>query len=637
MPCRGAGGRAGVWIGAMILTAAPILGTEPGSRPDPHSFARPQEVRATHLSLTLRADFERRELEGQAELTLERNAPDAPLVLDTRGLRIEAVESRSGEGAFSPAEHELGAADPVLGAPLTIRLAGGHDRVRIRYRTEPGAKALQWVAPEGTTGGRRPFLYTQSQSIHARSWIPCQDSPGVRLTYEAVVRVPPGLQAVMSAEPPVPESPKGGPEAGPAFRFRMPDPIPAYLIALAVGELEFRELGPSTGVWAEPGVVERAAAEFQDTPRMLEAAERRFGPYRWKRYDILVLPPSFPFGGMENARLTFATPTVLAGDRSLVALIAHELAHSWSGNLVSCATWNDFWLNEGFTTYLERRIVEDLFGAEVATMEEVLAYAGLQKAVEGMDERDQTLVGHLDGRDPDDGISSVPYDKGALFLTRIEQLVGRDRFDGFLRAYFDRFAFRSLRTDDFVAFLREKLGDAIAADAERFPLDTWLRGPGLPADAPRARSERFERVDAASKRWQAGTLPLAELPWEGWTTLERVRFVRTLPATIEAGQLEALDRLFHISERANAEVVVPWLQVAIRAGYHGGDSRLQAFLRSVGRLRYVEPLYTALMATPPGAEHARALYREARAGYHPLTVDAVDRIVGATEAARSTR
>jgi leukotriene-A4 hydrolase len=385
------------------------MGTEGESVPDPldvHSYANPHEIRVRHVDLDLEVRFDERVLRGSAMLGVERRRPEASsLRLDTRDLEVESVEASDGE-RWLAVEFSLGAADAILGSPLTIALPPGADRVRIAYATRPGASGLQWLSPEQTAGRRRPFLFSQSQAIHARSWIPLQDTPAVRITYGARVRTPADLMAVMSA------AGNSTGERGGAYRFAMPQPIPAYLLAIAVGDLGFARLGPRTGVYAERPVVDAAAAEFDDIERMMDAAERLYGPYRWDRYDILVLPPSFPFGGMENPRLTFATPTVLAGDKSLVSLVAHELAHSWSGNLVTNATWSDFWLNEGFTTYIERRLVEEVYGRERSEMEAVLGRQDLEDEIARLPDRDEILHIDLAGRDPDDGATRLPYEKG---------------------------------------------------------------------------------------------------------------------------------------------------------------------------------------------------------------------------------
>jgi aminopeptidase N len=613
-------GRLGWVIGIVLVLAEAAR----AGRPDPHSYGNPDQVRVTDIRLDLTADFDAKRLIGQATLTLDRIAgadPKAALVLDTRGLRIERVRAILGI-VPQPTEipYELGPADPVLGAPLTITLPGATSKVVIDYATIPEATALQWVAPSGTAGKQKPFLYTQSQSIHARTWIPCQDSPGVRVTYGATIGVKgaEGVKAVMSAL---------GPKAieGGRWSFEMPNAIPPYLIALAIGDLEYRPLGSRTGVWAEPSLVESAAKEFAETEKMLASAEKRFGPYRWGQYDILVLPPSFPFGGMENAKLTFVTPTVIAGDRSLTSLIAHELAHSWSGNLVTCATWNDFWLNEGFTTYLERRITEDVMGLEVADMERVLALRDLKAAMAGMPANDQTLRGHLDGRSPDDGISGVPYDKGAAFLERLEKAVGRERFDAFLKRYFDHFAFQSLTIDQFLAFLRS---DLFADGPVPVDLETWVEKPGLPNDVVVTPSKRFDEVDALSKSWAQGRTTADELPWAAWSTPERIRFLQQMPDAVTVDSLAALDRAFEITSQANAEVAFEWLKRSIPVGYPPALEALESFLTTIGRMKYVAPLYKTLAATPAGRTHALELFARARAGYHPLTVAAVEEALG---------
>jgi aminopeptidase N len=576
-----------------------------------------------HVELDLDVDFAARRLSGTATLHLERLDPAATAVrVDTRGLAIGRVESGDGR-TWQPAGHELGAADPILGAGLSIELPAGHDRVRIAYVTGPKASGLQWLEPAQTAGKRHPFLFSQSQAIHARSWAPVQDTPAVRVTFEAAVRTPPELVALMGA------AGNSTGERGGAYRFRMPQRIPAYLMAIAAGDIGFAPLGPRSGVYAEPSVVPRAAAEFADTEKMMAAAERLYGPYRWDRYDILVLPPSFPFGGMENPRLTFATPTVLAGDKSLVALVAHELAHSWSGNLVTNATWSDFWLNEGFTTYIERRTVEEVYGADFAAMEAVLGRQDLEDELARLDDRDEILHIDLSGRDPDEGATRLPYEKGALLLRSIEELYGRARFDEFLKGYFDHFAFRSITTADFVAYLRAHLVGRDGRAPEALPLEEWIERPGLPSVAPRPVSEALGRVAAASAAWSEGRTEEAARAFPAWTTQERLQFLRRLPTPLPPARLGELDAAFGLSRSGNSEIAFQFLLMALRSGYAGADARLEEFLTSIGRRKFIKPLYEELVKTDAGRKRARAIYARARPGYHPIAVDTVDRIVGA--------
>jgi hypothetical protein len=408
----------------------------------------------------------------------------------------------------------------------------------------------------------------------------------------------------------------------------MPQRIPAYLLAIAAGDIAFAPMSRRTGVYAEPSVVQAAAREFEDTERMMEAAERLYGPYRWERYDILVLPPSFPFGGMENPRLTFATPTVLAGDKSLVALIAHELAHSWSGNLVTNATWRDFWLNEGFTTYIERRLVEEVFGPGAAGMEAVLGRQDLEEELARLDDRDEILHIELTGRDPDDAATRLPYEKGCLFLRSLEELFGRERFDAYLRGYFDRFAFRSIVTEDFLDDLRAHLFASDELRARAVPLEDWIEGPGLPAQAPRPVSDALEAVAGVAADWSAGRVPTSAVPFTGWSTQQRLQFLRRLPGPLPPARMAELDAAFGLTRSPNNEIAFQWLLMSLRSGYAPAEARLEDFLVSIGRRKYIKPLYEELVRTPQGLERARAIYARARPGYHPIAVDTMDRIVG---------
>ena len=590
---------------------------------DIHSYSNPEEVRVRHVALDLEVDFPGKVLKGTATLSVARikQGNQAQLILDTRDLSVSKVETSNDGRKFTETKFSLGAADKVLGAPLSIQLPAQLTHVRVHYSTSPTASGLQWLEPAQTSGKKFPFMFTQSQAIHARSWIPLQDTPQVRVTYTARVRTPRNLMAVMSAENSKLTRPDG------LYSFRMMQPVPSYLIALAVGDLRFRPLGRRTGVYAEPSVVDRAAREFADTEKMVAATERLYGPYRWGRYDILVLPPSFPIGGMENPRLTFATPTILAGDKSLVSLIAHELAHSWSGNLVTNATWSDFWLNEGFTTYLERRIVEALYGREREEMEAALGRRSLEEEMATLDERDEILHVNLEARDPDDGFTGVPYEKGSLFLRQLEETFGRARFDQFLRAYFDHFAFQSITTEDFLAYLKKNLLDRYPQLAARVPVEEWIYKAGLPASAPQPRADAFSRVEREAARWMKNEIQLNALPTSKWSTQEWLHFLKSLPEDLGAERMAQLDRQFQLTRSGNSEIIFQWLLMSIRNRYEAATPRLEEFLTSVGRRKFLEPLYTELAKTPEGRTRAQAIYTRARPTYHPIAAASVDKIL----------
>ncbi|WP_375437190.1 M1 family metallopeptidase [uncultured Hymenobacter sp.] len=600
------------------MTTAP---TTPHFTPDPHSYARPAEVSVQHLSLRLSVNFEARTLAGHATWQIANHTGATELVLDARDLHIEAVllgDLRGASTAFS-----LGEVDPVLGQRLQIAIRPDTQQVTIQYRTTPSAAALQWLTPEQTAGRQHPFLFTQSQAILARTWIPCQDSPGVRFTYDAQVQVPAELLALMSAENPQARNAAG------EYSFRMAQPIPSYLMALAVGDMAFEPLSARTGIYAEPVTLPSATSEFQDLEKMVEAAESLYGPYRWDQYDLLVLPPSFPFGGMENPRLTFVTPTILAGDRSLTSLVAHELAHSWSGNLVTNATWNDFWLNEGFTVYFERRIMEKLYGPSYSDMLQVLGHTGLQHTIQelGPESKDTHLHLDLTGRDPDEGLNDIAYEKGNYLLLMIEHLVGRPALDAFIKEYFARHSFQSIDTNSFVAYLRRELVDKQPGLEEKLQLDAWVNGPGIPAGAPPVASSRFEAVDAALHNWQQGT-PATDLGTSNWSSHEWVHFLHGLPTGLSSPKLVELDAAFGFTQSGNAEILAAWFPHTIAAGYSPADEALRQFLTHVGRRKFLTPLYKALLATAGGLERARQLYTAARPNYHSVATSTFDSLVG---------
>lgn len=600
-------------------------GEKPLMTKDVHSFSNPHEVRVRHIDLDWTINFADKKIAGAATLTVERTKANAPLMLDSRDLKIIRTETSNDGKKFKETVFAYGARDKILGTPLMVQMPGAARFVRVVYETSPNASGLQWLAPEQTAGKKQPFMFSQAQAIHARSFIPLQDSPQVRVTYSARVRTPKNLLAVMSAEG---NTQNNAARTG-EYQFKMPYPIPSYLIAIAVGDLNFQPLGEMTGVFAEPSMLAKSADEFSDTEKMIKATEKTFGAYRWGRYDLLVLPPSFPFGGMENPMLTFATPTILAGDKSLVSLVAHELAHSWSGNLVTNATWRDFWLNEGFTTYLERRIIEAVYGVPRREMEAKLGRASLIEELAATAERDQILHVNLDGRDPDEGFTGIPYEKGALFLRWIEESVGREKFDAFLREYFDKHAFQSITTETFFNYLNEKLvdrsdgGKHLTAENIRH----WIEEKGLPADAPQPQSDAFDRVEKEAKNYLQGSRDTVKEAAKSWTTQEWLHFLQSMPADLGAARMTQLDRDFNFTARGNSEIAFQWLLMSIRQNYKPADARLEEFLTTVGRRKFVKPLFEELVKTPGGTARAKAIYAKARRGYHPITQASIDAVV----------
>jgi len=582
---------------------------------DPHSFSNPEHIRVRHIDLNLTVSFEERTLHGTAVLILERLDNEvSELVLDTLQLNIARVECSSGDNTYQAARFGLADNNPVLGTAMRIALPETADRVRIEYSTNPDARALQWLEPQHTAGKTDPFLLTQSQIINARSWLPLQDSPQVRATFRAVIHCPKHLMAVMGAA--------NNPHVlgNGQYVFEMLQPIPSYLMALAVGKLNFSPLSSRTGVYAEESVIDAASAEFADIEVMMQKLEKLYGPYRWDRYDILVLPPSFPVGGMENPRLTFATPTILAGDKSLVSIIAHEAAHSWAGNLVTNATWNDFWLNEGFSVYVERRALEEVYGKRRAEMEASLGWSELQEEIARLSDDEEILYANYNARDPEDCITKIPYEKGALFLLQLEKTFGRSRFDQFLRDYFDHFAFQSVTTTDFVDYLKQHLLNSDQARAKSIPLMEWLYEPGIPNSASRPSSEAFTIIETDAQAWLDGRKSAGELNSALWSVYEWLHFLKYLPPDLSKEKLGELDNEFKFTSSRNSEIVHQWLLMTIRASYDPAIPRLEEFLMSVGRERLIKPLYEELVKLPDRQKWARDIYAKARRGYNPIVV-----------------
>jgi hypothetical protein len=601
---------------------APIL-TSAEAR-DEFTFARPEVARVTHVALDLALDFARETVGGTATLDIAAAPGAEEIVLDSNGLQIARVTTPDG----TPLPFTVGERVEGKGEPVTVEI-GPARSIMVHYTAAPEADALQWLDPEQTAGGTHPFMFSQGQAILNRSWIPTQDSPGIRQTWEARITAPEPLEVVMSGLRL--SAPRDLGDGRRLFEYAMDRSVPPYLIAIAAGNLAFREIGPSTGVWTEPATIDAAAAELTDTPAMIEAAEALYGDYRWGRYDLLVLPPSFPYGGMENPTLTFLTPTFIAGDRSLTGLVAHELAHSWSGNLVTYASWRDGWLNEGVTSYLESRISEEVFGRTRAAQERALSFAAVEEAVERLGaSAPATSLRTPAELDPLEYDSAIAYDKGALFLHTVESIVGRERFDAWLRSWFDRHAFQPATSQMFLADLRANLVRGDGALEDRLLLDQWVYGTGIPANVASPDPAAFAAVDAASAAYAADRT-LNGVAWAGWSTAERMRFLNQLPDTLTAAELARLDDTLGLSATGNNEIRFLWLEAALRNRYEPAVPQAEAFLMSVGRNKFVSPLFEALASQGEwGQAIARRIYAEARPRYHSFTRSRVDALLGVT-------
>ncbi len=587
---------------------------------DYFSYANTGAFMTRHIALDLNVDFATERLSGSVVLRMQvLDASARQIILDTRDIVIEGVSVVAANGEHIAATFEFGCSDAVMGTPLIITMPEGFElqpelSVRIDYETSPRSTALQWLPPKLTAGGQHPMMFSQSQSIHARSWIPFQDTPAVRISYEAVIRTPADLLALMSADND-PLAPRQG-----EYRFNMPQPIPSYLLAIAVGNLYFAPLGEDTGLYTEPELLEASKFEFANTQDMLDVAEEQFGPYQWGRYDLLILPPSFPFGGMENPRLSFLTPSLLAGDRSLVSVVAHELAHSWSGNLVTNATWRDGWLNEGVTSYLESRLMENLYGRDRVDEERVLSYEELLANLETVPVERQALAPRLDSGDPDDVQGTIHYHKGQLFLQYLEEGFGRETFDQFLLEYFKNFAFQTITTEEFVDYLDEKLLSQRPGDISRGQVEEWMYRPGLPDVAPTPSSKTLAAAAQLAAAWSVGEITLKAVPIDNWSPQALIHFINALPNAMSPEQLCALDAEFHLSETKNAEIGRAWFIRVAKHRYRPAYASLENYLNRYGRARLVTPIYAALAANRRDAELAGRLFASARDAYHPLTV-----------------
>ena len=586
---------------------------------EPHSHAQPNEAVITHLNLDIDVNFDTEVISGTASYDITNNNEATEIILDAKNLVIEKVQADGKDTEFS-----LGTFDESLGQSLNITIAKDTKKITVFYQTTDKTEAVQWLNPQQTQDKTQPFLFTQGQAILTRTWIPIQDSPQIRITYDATVRVPKELMAVMSAENPKVKSANG------EYQFKMAQKIPPYLMALAVGDIAYKAVSDRTGIYAENSMVDIVHEEFSEMEKMMVEAEKLYGKYAWDQFDVIVLPPSFPFGGMENPRLTFATPTLIAGDKSLTSVVAHELAHSWSGNLVTNATWDDFWLNEGFTVYFENRIMEALYGKERADMLGLIARQDLDEEVEGFKDspEDTHLKLDLTGRNPDDGMTSIAYDKGFMFLKTLEGVAGRENFDVFLKNYFQSHAFSTMTTDKFIKYLNENL---LEKHNLSFNTDEWIFNPGVPSNAFEIKSDKFENVSKTLKSIIETNKADASVA-KDWTTQEWVYFIRNFPEDITPAQMAVIDNAFGLTNSTNSHKAMVWYEQAILHDYKGNnvDAKIEEFLIRVGRRWYVSTLYKAY-AKAGKTDEGLAIYKKARANYHSVTMNTVDETLGYKE------
>ena len=581
---------------------------------DTHTLSNYQDLPILNTHLELSVNFQEKKLKGSVTHRFDENRKVDLFKLDTKYLKIDSIQDGDGNNL----EYSFGKFDELLGSALSVILNSQSNEVVIFYETTEKSEALDWLLPSQTAGKTFPFMYTQGQSIFTRSWIPIQDTPGVRITYSAKINTPKNMMALMSAANPQEI------DTNNVYSFEMNQPIPPYLIALAVGNLEFKAIDFRTGVYAEPSMLEECANELVDMGKMVDVAEQLYGKYDWERYDVIVLPPSFPFGGMENPRLTFATPTIIAGDRSLVSLIAHELAHSWSGNLVTNATWNDFWLNEGFTVYFERRIMEALYGRDYSEMLALLGFQDLQNQVSNSQPAMQLLRLNMNGKHPDDAMTDIAYEKGYFFLRMLEENIGRDKMDEFLKKYFNDHKFQTIVTEEFLSYLKENLLDD---NFKGLNVEQWVFESGIPENCPKVNSLRFKNVESSVATFLDSGSEELKYASEKWSTHEWLHFLKHLPESLNLGQMADLDKVFNLSNSGNSEILAVWFLQSIKNDYKPAFENLENFLLKIGRRKFLQPLYLELSKNQEHKIWAKKVYKKARNNYHYVSFNTIDNIL----------
>jgi aminopeptidase N len=609
---------------------------------DDHSYSNINQISTKHLHLDLEVNFKNKTIYGVARHDFGKHNSDT-VIFDIKHLQIQKITSGK-KGNEKELSFEIGSwdMDSILGQPLIVVIKNQDQYINIYYQTTSKTEALDWLDPIQTQGKKHPLLYTQGQPILTRTWIPLQDSPINRFTYTADVKVPKELLALMSAENPVEKNDLG------KYHFSMKQPIPSYLIALSVGDYQYKEISSKCGTYAESNMIGAAEKEFEDLPKMIDVAEKLYGPYRWGKYDVLVLPYAFPYGGMENPRLTFVNPTIIAGDKSLVSVIAHELAHSWSGNLVTNRTWNDFWLNEGFTVYFEHRIMEEIENKEYSDMLALIEFGELKEEIKEFKKQNKLADTHLKldlkSRNPGDGLTQVAYIKGAFFLKTLEETVGREKMDEFLKKYFNEFAFQTISTEKFIEYLKEKL---LGPNKVKFNFDEWIFQAGIPKNCIRIESQRFKEMRSLAKKFAEGNdifepktsyepIPKSwrkkrvtkQIKRSDFSTQEWVEFIRALPKTITPERLAIADAYMNFSRWGNAEVMTEWYVLSIKSNYKPAFLPMEQFIAQVGRRKYLLPIYSELNQTAENRLLALSIFDYAKFNYHYVSKSSIEKLLG---------
>lgn len=609
---------------------------------DDHSYANVNQVRTKHLHLDLDVNFENKTIYGVARHDLGKHNSDN-VIFDTKYLQIQKITSGE-KGKEKELEFVIGSwdKDSILGQPLIVTLKKSERYINIYYQTTTKTVALEWLEPLQTRGKIHPILYTLGSPTSTRTWIPLQDSPTNRFTYSATVKVPKELMAVMSAENQVKRNSEG------IYKFSMKKPIPSYLVALSVGNYSYKRISDKCGIYSESEFLSQASDELEDLPKMMQITEKMFGPYQWGKYDLLIMPNSFPYGGTENPCLNFIHPTVLAGDKSLSLSLVKQLAHSWAGNLVTPRSWNDLWLNEGLTVYFEHRILEELEDNEYSNMLTLVKFNELKEEIKYLKKvnrlGDTHLKLDLKNRNPDTGVIEVSQIKGALFFKTLETKVGRKKIDEFLVNYLNSFAFQAISTEKFIEYFKNELIDPIKLS---FNIDEWIYQPGIPKNCINVNSERLNEMQKFAREFASGIdifepktifepIPKSrkikritkQIKRSDYSTYEWIEFIRKLPKNISPEKMAMVDAYMNFSNWGNSEVMTEWYVLSIQSGYKPALSPMEEFVSRVGRSKYLLPIYAALNETEENRQLALSIFEIAKMNYHSISISAIENLLG---------